>query len=448
MKVNNVFCYGIGLLATLTIQSLDILGQSCPSGPQNGCYSCGGSDKPRDDGDDSPIYTIPVVHAVDPNDIIGPLGHGPARWISSGFTMDYTIRFENDPDFATAPAQVVRINHPLGNNININTLRLSDFGFGDFLFRVPKNSTFYQQTLDVKDSLGVVVNFTAGIDITRREAFWIFESLDPVTGLPPENHLLGFLPVNDTAINRFNDTIPKKGEGFVSFSIQARRDLSKLDSIKADASIIFDINEPIATNVWTNRLDPIPPTSELTIAPSENLVYLIETSADDAEGSGVAGYDLYYTLNEGPLIPLAVNLAEGTPYVFDHGMKDSTYCFVTIARDHAGNTEAFKSIATHCITVSPEVDPPATGVENPLSSVLTLFPNPNRGQFTIHTGASGFPRGTLSIRDIQGKTVKRIDLSSIHSHELTVDISYANSGVYFLYLENDEGRWVQRFVKE
>jgi len=505
----------------------EVESQNCPpkAGPQEGCYGCGGHKTPQD-STDGPIYIIPVLHAFDPNDIIGPSGYSEKKWISPNLTLDYTIRFENDPDFATGPAQVVRINHPLDSNVNINSLRLSDFGFGQFTFKVPPNSTFYQQTLDVTDSLGVQVNVTAGIDVTKREAFWIFESLDPATGLPPENALRGFLPVNDTTINRFNDTIPKKGEGFVSFSVQTRRNITQLDSIKAQAFIVFDINAPIETNVWANNLDPVPPTSRVRkIENTGNYVYRIQTSAEDGQGSGVASCDLYYSRNGGPLLLLAANIEANSTYVFDKGIKDSTYCFVTIARDHAGNTEAFKSLGESCVTISEQPVPvivdftPKIGPANiqvtlqgrhftgaskvyfkeasatftvlndstirtrapqnggtgliritapggtvasdtvftygddvtpgspPLATLVTAYPNPTAGQITFSTTKAAFPDGMLYIRDMLGKTVKAIDLSKVHSPELVIDISYVQAGLYFIYLESNQGKWVQRIMK-
>jgi hypothetical protein len=221
------------------------------------------------------------------------------------------------------------------------------------------------------------VNVTAGIDVTKREALWFFESLDPATGLPPENALRGFLPVNDTTINRFNDTIPKKGEWFVSFSVQAQRNITQLNSIKAQAFIVFDANAPIETNVWVNNLDPIPPVSRISkIENTGNFVYRIQTSADDGRGSGVAGYDLYYSKNGGPLLLLTANLEANATYIFDKGIKDSTYCFVTIARDHTGNTVAFKSLGECCVTIS----------EHPLPIINDFMPKtgPANTQVILH----------------------------------------------------------------
>lgn len=48
---------------------------------------------------------------------------------------------------------------------------------------------------------------------------------------------IGFLPPN-------NGTT---GQGFVSFSVRADRDVASLSTIDAEATIVFDQNEPIAT---------------------------------------------------------------------------------------------------------------------------------------------------------------------------------------------------------
>ena len=56
-------------------------------------------------------------------------------------------------------------------------------------------------------------------------------------GAPPTDPSIGFLPPN-------NGT---SGQGFVTYSIMARENVSHLARIDAEASIIFDANEPINT---------------------------------------------------------------------------------------------------------------------------------------------------------------------------------------------------------
>ena len=67
----------------------------------------------------------------------------------------YLIRFENDPDIATAPAQVVTITHSLDSDLNPASFRLGPFGFGGLAFEVPANRSVYSARLDLRESLGV-----------------------------------------------------------------------------------------------------------------------------------------------------------------------------------------------------------------------------------------------------------------------------------------------------
>ena len=38
--------------------------------------------------------------SADPNEIIGPTGYDSIRWVSINDVLNYTILFENDPEFA------------------------------------------------------------------------------------------------------------------------------------------------------------------------------------------------------------------------------------------------------------------------------------------------------------------------------------------------------------
>ena len=58
---------------------------------------------------------------------------------------------------------------------------------------VPSGRTSYQTQLDATEELGVLVNMTAGIDVSSREAFWILEAIDPETGDPPSDSRLGVI---------------------------------------------------------------------------------------------------------------------------------------------------------------------------------------------------------------------------------------------------------------
>ncbi|HEV7330208.1 MAG TPA: T9SS type A sorting domain-containing protein [Flavisolibacter sp.] len=301
---------------------------------------------PKDNCDEDPEeeWEVPIVVSKDPNDIIGPEGYGPAKMVSKFAPQTYTIRFENDPMFATAPAQVVKIRLPLHDNINPYSLRLDRLGFGRFSFQVPQNRTFYTSRYNVVDSLDVVVDVTAGIDPVKKEAFWILESKDPVTGLAPTDAMKGFLPVNDsTAI----------GEGFVSFTIRAGDETQTGDTLPAKASIIFDDNAAIETPPVFNTLDALPPSSNMVALPavvSDTSFVVKWTGTDDNGGSGVKEYALYVSTNGNAYRLYEEGITtDSTTFV---GKAGNTYCFFTLATDNTGNQESFKTICEGSVMIS------------------------------------------------------------------------------------------------
>jgi len=290
--------------------------------------------------DDEDTWSIPRLHAIDPNDITGNIGYEKPQWVSNKNELGYRIRFENDPEFATAPAQVVKINSPINPKLDMFSVELGSFGFGQFVFDVPPNSSFYNTRLDLRDSLNIYVDVTAGIDVIKKEAFWIFESIDPITNRAPEDALTGFLPVNDTTVTIYNDTLAKKGEGFVNFMIKPKSNTTTGDSVVQQASNVFDLNAAIATNIWSNVIDAIPPTSTVTsLSPTTEgtEVELSFTGIDDAGGVGVENFDLYISINKGPFNLYQANI-DTTAYLFigDPGLE---YAFQTIATDYVGNQE-------------------------------------------------------------------------------------------------------------
>lgn len=275
-----------------------------------------------------------VVKSCDPNDIIGPQGYGTGKYVAAKSMMPYTIRFENDSTFATAPAQKVEIRQALDTDINPLSFRLKDFGFGDFTFSVPENASAYFNTVDLPDSLGYDLQITAGIDITKNEAFWILQTIDPATGLAPLDPLKGFLAINDGL---------GSGEGFVSYTVRPKTTVNTGDTVYALASIVFDINEPIVTPQVFNTIDAVGPTSQMVALPavSDTAIMLQWRGADDAGGSGVREYAVYVSENGGAFTLYQKNILD-TAIVFI-GKPGSTYCFFTQATDNVLNTEELKN---------------------------------------------------------------------------------------------------------
>jgi len=280
-----------------------------------------------------PNSSILVLGSVDPNDMLSPDGYGQERYLSKDKAIPYTIRFENDPVFATAPAQIITINHTLDEDINLNSLVLGDFGFAGQVFSVPENQTFYEKRLNLVDSLGIYVNVTAGIDPTNREAYWTFESIDPKTGLSPTNPFTGMLPVNDT--------LSHKGEGFVNFIVRPQKETIHDSKIDAEATIIFDTNEAINTPPIFNTIDNTPPVSNITSIEivEDNNTAIIKWENNDI-GAGVESTDLYISQNNNPFYLHKAKIIDNEfTFKFDN---TKSYSFFTISCDKVGNCEAMK----------------------------------------------------------------------------------------------------------
>ena len=276
--------------------------------------------------------------AQDPNEIKGPEGYSEEKhFVNKTDKMSYTIDFENDPDFAMAPASRVKITYDVPDKQKLASFRLADFGFGDFVFTVPSNVSSYSQRLDVSDSLGVWVDVTAGIDIANNQLFWIFQSIDPATGAEPASSQMGFLSINDSLGH---------GQGYVSFYIAPDANIQTGDTVGAEALIVFDDNDPIGTNVWTNTFDAVAPTStlyaEMNALDSLYCTFSFDAQ-DDPNGSGVRSVEVYMSVNNADYVSIGSVVPDSTiSYALENGVY---YQFMSIATDNVGNKEALKAQA-------------------------------------------------------------------------------------------------------
>ncbi|GEM_PF-1074278 len=187
-----------------------------------------------------------VVNAADPNELIGPSGYGTGNYIADVNILPYRINFENDAK-ATAPAHQVTISNLLNANMDGATFELTEIGFGDHLIMVPAGTQHFETTEKMSFN-GVEFNVVieAGIHSATGEVYARFQSLDPLTGLPPAVDI-GFLPPEDGT---------GRGQGHVSYVVKSKPGLPKGVEIRNIANIVFDSQQGIATN----QVDPHDPT--------------------------------------------------------------------------------------------------------------------------------------------------------------------------------------------
>jgi hypothetical protein len=244
----------------------------------------------------------------------------------------------------TARTRYIKITTPIEPKQDAATLELGSFGFNNQSFEIPAGTSSYYQRLDARDSTGLYVDITAGYDVINNQVFWEFQGIDPLTLLPPEDPLAGFLFLQDS-------TQPDYGNGFVNFSMKPLSSAQTLDTIGARAFIIFDQNEVIPTNIHTNTIDAVAPTSSITNLPDltpDTEIAITYTGTDDPNGSGIKWYSIYVADDNGPP-ELYLNNFTGTDTTFN-GVAEHTYKFYLTATDTAGNVEVLRLLDSVKIT--------------------------------------------------------------------------------------------------
>ena len=187
-----------------------------------------------------------VSNSQDPNELIGPSGYGTGNYLADASLLPYRINFENDAK-ATAPAHQVTISNLLNANLDSASFELTEIGFGDHLVMVPVGTQHFETTEKMTfNGVTFDVVIEAGIHATTGEVYARFQSLDPLTGLPPAVDI-GFLPPEDGT---------GRGQGHVSYVVKSKPGLSKGVEIRNIANIVFDSQQGIATN----QVDPHDPT--------------------------------------------------------------------------------------------------------------------------------------------------------------------------------------------
>lgn len=347
-------------------------------GSGNPCPPTGGSRrKPEYKWDEKKKMWILLTS--DPNEIKGPDGQPDKAWISVNDRIPYTIFFENDTT-ATAPVKYLKITSPVEPKQDAATLELGNVGFNNFSFDIPPGNSFYYQRLDARDSAGLFIDMTAGYDIVTNNIFWEFQAIDPITLLPPEDPMAGFVFVQDT-LN------PEYGHGFVNFTIKPKTNAQTLDTIDARAFIVFDDNDTIPTNIHKNTIDALPPVSQVNAITGNgtNPITLTWTGADDVNGCGIDYYTVYVStdlVNYNVLFPKIRRT--DTTFSLPTGFN---YCFFVLATDRVGNTEILRQGVTQCSTIG-----------GPLPVTWLYFNGTNEGKNNLLKWATGSEQNSKEFR--------------------------------------------------
>jgi Tol biopolymer transport system component len=299
------------------------------------------------------LRLVDVIFSISPEDKYGPSGWDASgtpsdelqRWIPADRPIEYRIDFWNKED-ASAATQDVIVTDQLDPDLDWSTFRFTEVGFLDWRVELEPCQYFNVDvegvTIDLSQYypgapvVDLVVNCEGTFNSETGEIEWRFRALDPVTRDYPEEPLAGFLPpITDTGWEI----------GWVEFSVSAMPGLPSGTAISNQAWVTFDVNPPNPApkqGPYVNTLDGAPPTSAVRPLDAEQRwpFFLVSFEGeDDADGCGLASYDLYVSEDGGAPYLYRWGVSPTDSAVVFTGRCGHGYAFYTRSRDHVGNLE-------------------------------------------------------------------------------------------------------------
>ncbi len=376
---------------------------------------------------------VAAVSSFDPNEMVGPHGYTAQRFTHNQGSYDYSIFFENKSSASAAAQEVIIL-----DTLDKKVFDLSSFTFGSFSYGATVThplSTISHFTINI-DSVrnkAEMLRVNASIDTATGIVRWQFITLNPATMDYPEDPDAGFLPPNVNA---------PEGEGCVRFSVKLKSNLPENVAIVNRAKIIFDLNQPIYTNTYSNALDLSAPQSQLTEVRTTATPYLyrFHVSAQDAL-SGVRYVTLYGSRNDSAYIPLMLSAQTTFLYQCEPGVQ---YKFFSIASDSVGNEEAMKTKAEQS---SQTVDVPE---EFSASRIDELDVSPNPASTMLYLRYSARSAGVVElsvINPIANTLISTLqEYSDVGLNRKAISIEHLPNGVYYLQLSCNDAVRSKKFV--
>ena len=355
-----------------------------------------------------------VRAAVDPNDLSGPQGYGNQQWIAGIQPMKYALSFTNLPT-ATKPATTVSVTDAFDRStFDLSTLSIGAISFGNSLYtppNVPLANSPFSADIDLRPAQNLIVRVTAALDSTTDQPTVNFSSLDPSTGLPPADPLVGFLAPGES--------------GTVLYTVKQKPALTTGTNVQDSGSVIFDVNAALATNTTSNLVDNSKPTSGVVPLTSSQSCpnFKVSWSGSDL-GSGLSSFTIYASDSGGRFKPWMSNI--NSSFGVYPGAVGHTYSFYSIATDNVGNIEPAKTTAEASTRVI------ASGPCSPPSLVgqLTVMPNYD-GTITVNlqiTNTGETAAEAVTLNQIVPRTLSGSGVATLTSPNLPLQLGPLAAG--------------------
>jgi PKD repeat protein len=275
--------------------------------------------------------------SFDPNIKTGPASYNTNHYINKKIPLIYQVEFENLAT-ATAPAFMVFVTDTLDKSvIDVSTLHFTGVNIANVNYPIFKTKDSF--ALDIPmPAKGINVRVNGKLDTATGIIRWEFLSLDTLTMKLVDDQDKGFLPPNVDSIS---------GKAFVSFTVEQKSSNTHLTNISNKAKIVFDVNAPIFTPVYTNIVDTVKPQSHILnqFRIINDSTFSIKWTGTDAH-AGIRDYKIFMSDNDSVYNILGIYGRDSTVV---KGTMGRVYKFISIATDSVNNIE----------------EPPANALNNP-----------------------------------------------------------------------------------
>ena len=288
------------------------------------------TDEPPKGGKSTPVAPC------EPNEIRGYLAESGSHYMMQEIqTITYEIESENDTT-ATAAAHTIIVRDTLDvNKFDVASLAAYRVTIGDKVLELNGEHEFIY-TLDLRPALYVIAQIQQECDPETGIVVWTITSLDPMTMEPTTDPNQGALPINYS------------GEGIATFvyNINLKEPFPDGTEINNRVGIIFDLEEPVLTDTWTNIIDAVKPTSHIENVTFENDTLNFNFASSDNR-SGVWYHSLYYR-NESTDQDWKVKVPKilENSYMLRFNEYQTTE-YLVMAIDSAGNREEKDMVAEY-----------------------------------------------------------------------------------------------------
>lgn len=375
----------------------------------------------------SPSGKVPVqvTGSLDPNEKSGSSGFGEPRYVLGGGVLPYEVLFENQATASAAAREIVVTDRLDPSLYDLSALSLGPVTIAGRQFMPPAGSKALAADFDLRPGREVIARLQAGLSPGTGVLTWSLSTIDPNTGLPPDDPTAGFLPPN---------MLPPEGEGSVLFNVNAKDVLATGTEIRNQAAIRFDANQTMLTPEWLNTVDGTPPISSLgraTPVGTGDSTFVIRWIGDDSE-SGVRDFSIFVAEGAGPYNPLLLNTAERE--VTFHVQSGTYYMFYSVARDSAGNVEDAPAVPDLILSTTAGVNPDPS---LPQFSLEGARPNPAGRGLIVAFSLPSRGEAALEVLDICGRLILTQDVGSLGQGSHVVSLGATRdiaSGIYLLRL--------------